>query len=761
MQSGKPYIASPLKSFFSWPVRRHLLLLVFLAVLPALGIILYTGLETRRHTLAESRKDLTRLLEQFAYVQENFADQTLYLFETLEGLPEIRTLDIKACNNLFDSILRRMPYYANLMAMDPKGNVIASGVPFKATNAADRKYFREAVAMRSFSAGEFTVGRTTGKSVLHFAYPVYDEKRDLRTVIVAAFDIQHFEMAYARQGMPKDSVLLITDHAGVVLHDSQNPFGSGSVTGERRILDALKHTERDGTFSSGSPDGDRHLFAYRQLRVAPSMPPYLLIAVSIPETKIYSAPRKTLTRNLLFLGIAALFAVAAAWVLGNLAIVDRIKPLVSVSQRIGEGDLSARTGLSQTGGELGLLARTFDEMAESLEHDISERKRAGEALRQSEERYRFVVENASDAIFVAQDGYIKFPNPRLTEKTGFSAEELTVVPFPHFIHPEDRGMVVERHQKRLQGQSIPSSYPFRILTKSLETLWVEIASVLITWEGQPATLNFLRDITQQKRLEAQLLHAQKMEAVGTLAGGIAHDFNNLLQAISGFSALVLMDLSEGDRHRSHVQNIEKAAGRASELVRGLLAYSRREGTQQLPLDLNAVTAHAAELLQRTIPKMIRVETRLAGDLRPIRGAAMQVEQVIMNLAINARDAMPEGGLITIETEHHPVLPGDPCRLAEAAPGNYVVLRVKDTGVGMDARTMNKMYDPFFTTKEVGAGTGLGLSTVYGIVRSHGGWIHCESQPGHGTCFEIFFPVFEGPLPLFAGEASIQADPSKG
>ena len=726
-----------------------------------MGIILYTGLETRRNTLADARKDLTRLVDQLVSVQENLADQSLYLFETLEGLPAIQNLDIKACNNLFDSLLRRMPYYANLLAMDTKGNTIASGVPFKATNVADRKYFREAVAMRSFSVGEYTIGRITGKSVLHFAYPVYDEKRDLRTVLVAAFDIQHFELAYARRGMPKGSVLLITDHAGVVLHDSRNPSVSGSVTGEERILGALRKPGQEGIFSARSTDGVRRLFAFRQIRLAPSMPPYLLIAVGIPETDIFSAPRKTLTRNLLFLGIAALFAATAAWILGNLVIVDRIKALVSVSQQIGEGDLSARTGLSQTGGELGLLARTFDEMAESLEHDISERKRAEEALRQSEERYRLVVENASDAIFVAQDGYIKFPNPRLTGKTGFSAEELTVVPFPHFIHPEDREMVVERHRKRLQGQSLPSSYPFRILTKSLETLWVEIGSVLITWEGQPATLNFLRDITQQKRLEAQLLHAQKMEAVGTLAGGIAHDFNNLLQAISGFSALVLLDLPEGDRHRSHVQNIEKAAGRASDLVRGLLAYSRREGTQQQPLDLNAVAAHAAELLQRTIPKMIRVETRLAGDLRPIRGAAMQVEQVIMNLATNARDAMPEGGLITIESEHRQVSPGDPCRSAEAAPGNYVVLRVMDTGVGMDAETMNKMYDPFFTTKEVGAGTGLGLSTVYGIVRSHGGWIRCESKPGHGTCFEIFFPVFEGPRPLLAGEASIQAEPSKG
>jgi PAS domain S-box-containing protein len=740
MMSGeKPHAAGPAKYFFSWPIRRHLILLVFLAVLPALGIILYTGLETRRNTLAEARRDLAHHMVMLSSAQENLADQSRYLFETLADLPEVRNPDAKACNRLFDSLLRRMPHYANIFAMDPKGNVIASGVPFKAINAADRKYFREAVETRGFSVGEYAVSRTTGKPALHFAYPVYDKNRDLLTVIAAALDIQHFEMTYARQGMPKGSLLLITDHAGVVLHDSRKSSGNGIVTGEKSILDALRNPVLEGSFNARSEDGVRRLFAFRKLRLSPSMPAYLLVAVGIPETHIYGVPQKILTRNLLFLGIAALLAGTAAWVMGNFAIVDRIKALVSVSRQLGKGDLSARTGLPQTGGELGLLAKSFDEMAESLERDISERKRVEEALRHSEERYRLVVENASDAIFVAKDGFITFPNPRLTEKAGFSPEELAAVPFTRFIHPEDREMVAERHRKRLQGLHIPSNYPFRILTKSGELLWVEIASVLIGWEGQPATLNFLRDITQQKRLEAQLIHSQKMEAVGALAGGIAHDFNNLLQAISGFSALVLMDLPEEDRRRAHLQNIEKAAGRASELVRELLAFSRRQESKQLPLDLNAVAASTVELLRRAIPKTIQVEARLAADLRQIRGAAVHIEQAIMNLGTNARDAMPEGGLIAIETDQCQVSPADPRRPDGAVPGNYAVLRVKDTGVGMDAGTMNRMFDPFFTTKEVGAGTGLGLSTVYGIVRSHGGWIHCESEPGRGACFEIFFP----------------------
>jgi PAS domain S-box-containing protein len=716
------------------------MLLVFLAVLPALGIILYTGLETRRNTLAEARRDLSHLMEQLVSAQEHLADKSRYMFETLAELPEVHNLDPAACNRLFDSLLRRMPYYANVFSMDTKGNVIASGVPFKAVNASDRKYFREAVETRGFSVGEYAISRTTGKSSLHFAYPVYNKDRDLLTVIGAAFDIQHFEMTYARQGMPKDSVLLITDHAGVVLHDSRHPSGGGTVTGEAKMLEALKNPGREGMFNARLSDGVQRLFAYRKLRLSPSMPPYLLVAVGIPETHIFGGPRDILTRNLLFLGIATLLAAAAAWILGNFVIVDRIKALVAVSQQFGNGDLSARAGLHHSGGELGVLAKSFDEMAESVERDISERKLTQEALRHSEERYRQVVENASDAIFVAKNGFITFTNPRLTEKTGYSPEEIAAVPFTRFIHPEDREMVADRHRKRLQGQAPPSSYPFRILTKSGEMLWVEIASVLVNWEGEPATLNFLRDITHQKNLEGQLIHSQKMEAVGALAGGIAHDFNNLLQAISGFAALVLLDMPDDDRRRSHLLNIEKATGRASDLVRGLLAFSRREDSPQVPLDLNEAAASAVELLRRAVPKTIRVEARFSPGLRQVRGAAAQIEHAIMNLGTNARDAMPQGGVISVETDRCQISADDPRQPDDAVPGSYVVLRVKDTGVGMDAGTMNRMFDPFFTTKEVGAGSGLGLSAVYGIVKSHNGWIRCESEPGKGACFEILFPA---------------------
>ncbi len=875
-----------MKSFFSWPIRRHLFLLVLLGVLPALGIILYSGLETRRHMRSDAERNLTGLLDTLAAGQENLVDRTRTLFETLSDVPAVRARDSRACNSLFASLLLRNPRYVNILAADPRGNIFASATPIGQINAADRKYFREAVATGAFSAGEYAVSRSTGKSSLHFAHPVHDNTGALRAVVLAALDIDQFRTVVTRTQLPRNSVFVVTDHAGVVLHDSRAASLSGRLAREEKLLAALKGPADGGLFNAVSADRIRRLFAFRRLRLSPDRSPYLLLAVGIPESEIYALPDTLLTRNLLLLGVAGLFAVAAAWILGNAAIVDRVKDLVGAAQRFGKGDLAARANLPRAEGEIGLLARSFDEMAESIAararsqraaeealreseeryrslfhdspavmllidpdtgaiadanaaacryygfpreefremkvaeidtvpsgqvlenlqlalsekrnhfvlshrlasgearpvevfigpvtahgktflhsivHDISLRQRALEALQLSEERYRLVVENASDVIFVAQDGFVKFPNPRPTEVTGYSQQELTRVPFPAFIHPDDREMVVDRYRKRLAGENVPARYSFRLLTKSGEVLWMDISSVLITWEGRPATLNFLRDITLQKKLEAQLLHAQKMEAVGTLAGGIAHDFNNLLQAITGFAALALIGLPDGDdRVRANVRNIVKAADRATALVRRLLAFSRQDGASPHRLvDLNVEVFHTAEILERTIPKMIRIETRLAKDLHPVLAEPVQIEQVIMNLATNARDAMPDGGVLRIETENRIVDADDARRPAGGASGPCVVLRVSDNGIGMDAETKAKMFDPFFTTKGVGAGTGLGLSTIYGIVLGHGGWIHCDSEPGRGTCFEIVFPAAGEMLRAPAEEARAGPDPPRG
>ncbi|MDP2968991.1 MAG: PAS domain S-box protein, partial [Deltaproteobacteria bacterium] len=247
--------------------------------------------------------------------------------------------------------------------------------------------------------------------------------------------------------------------------------------------------------------------------------------------------------------------------------------------------------------------------------DITERKRAEEALRESEKKYRSVIANANDAIFIAHDGFVKFPNPSALTITGFSEEEYAVTPFFNLIHPEDREMVLERHTKRLRGEEVPSHYSFRIFNKAGEELWVQLNAVYINWEGGPAILCFLRDITSQKRLEAQFQQAQKMEAVGTLAGGIAHDFNNLLQSILGYTEILLMDDQMRTPVHQDLQEIKRATQRGAELTRQLLTFSRKVQSRLRSIDLNKEVIQVEKLLRRTIPKMIEVELHLADDLR--------------------------------------------------------------------------------------------------------------------------------------------------
>ena len=358
-------------------------------------------------------------------------------------------------------------------------------------------------------------------------------------------------------------------------------------------------------------------------------------------------------------------------------------------------------------------------------HNITDRKRVEEALRESEEKYRLLVENASDAIFIAQDEVVKFPNPRTTEIVGYSPEELAGIPFTRLIHPEDRDTVLDRHKRRLQAEELLSSYSFRVISKAGEEVWVDLNTVVITWEGRPANLNFLRDITPQRKLEAQLMHAQKMEAVGTMASGIAHNFRNILAAISMHSQAMEMKYKEDKTLQEMSRVFVDYVERGSQLVSSLTQFSRKKGDKIFhPLDLSEMTEETYQLTSESFDKMIHVSMDARESL-PIMGDYSGIGQVLMNLCTNARDAMPEGGELQIRA---------------VKEGDNALVVVSDTGQGMDRKTQKRCFDPFFTTKGVDKGTGLGLSTAFGIMQEHGGKIDVYSELGQGTTFRLQFPL---------------------
>jgi len=374
--------------------------------------------------------------------------------------------------------------------------------------------------------------------------------------------------------------------------------------------------------------------------------------------------------------------------------------------------------------------------------DVTDRKKSEEAIRESEEKYRLLFENASDAIFIAQDGLIKFPNSQLSLLSGYDFEELSMRPFINFIHPDDSEMIAERHKKRLQGEDIPSVYSFRIINKKGEVRWVEVSVVFLTWEGRPATLNFLRDIHVQKKLEEQLLHAQKMEAIGQLAGGVAHDFNNLLTAIIGYSHLLKDETIRDSPGSLYIGQILSAAERASILTKDLLTFSRRQIVNLQPVDLNRIIRNMKGLLLRVIGEDTELSTLLTDSDLTIMADSTQIDQILMNLATNAQDAMPKGGKLIVSTDRVEINGEYIRRYGYGKPGSYAVLSVEDTGAGMDEKIRERIFEPFFTTKEVGKGTGLGLAMVYGIVKQHDGYINVYSEPGSGTTFKILLPLVQ-------------------
>lgn len=376
--------------------------------------------------------------------------------------------------------------------------------------------------------------------------------------------------------------------------------------------------------------------------------------------------------------------------------------------------------------------------------DVTARKQAEKALRESEDRYRQLFEMESDAVFVVDNttGAILEVNATASGFYGYSREEL--------LRMRNVDLSAEPEKTRAAtGQRVPR-VPIRYHRKKDGTLFpVEIVARHFNWRGREVHVAAIRDISfrieaeeEKRRLQDQLLHAQKMEAIGTLAGGLAHDFNNLLQAVQGYAELVLLRKRGDEPGYRELHEIIRAARKGTELTRQLLTFSRKVESELKPLDLNYAVEQIKELLARTIPKMIDIELRLAGELKMVEADPTQIEQVLMNLAVNAKDAMPEGGKLLIETRNVTLDKRYCDTHLGAKPGEYVLLTVSDTGHGMDRETLEHIFEPFFTTKGVGRGTGLGLAMVYGIVKNHNGHIMCYSEIGLGTTFRIYLPTVE-------------------
>jgi signal transduction histidine kinase/ActR/RegA family two-component response regulator len=611
----------------------RLLLLVLLAVVPALCIEIYGEVELRASHRQEIRDEALRLVRVVAAEQERIDEGTRQLLIAFSEAAAIRAGDWDGCNETAKRVRAQIDGYVNIGIASNEGRILCAGIEGLAgVELRDNSLRGRITADTSLAIGNYQLGRITGRKILLYGIPWRDEHGEMRGFIWAALDLNWLSRHFADRFSSPDTTLLIADRDGTILARLPDPWTwVGRPIGEA-YMPWLK-SRSDGVAEAIGVDGEERIIAYSSLAAEPRG---LYVGVGLAKAPLFARIDAASRQKALLISVACALALLAAWLGGDVFIRKPINKLLVAARRWQAGDYGARTGLAASTSELDKLGSAFDEMADAVE---------------GRERDRHTAENALACL---------------------NAE-------------------LERRVKQ--------------------------------------------EVAEREQAQAQLLQAQKIEAVGQLTSGVAHDFNNLLAAVLGNLELLRGRVAD-PRAVQLLDGAARAAARGAKLTEQLLAFSRRHHLEPTPFDVDELIHGMSELLARTLAPSISVQRSLAPGLWPALADASQIEVALLNLAINARDAMPLGGTLLIETANLPA--GDP-RLPRVLAGDFVMIAVSDNGTGMSQEVKAKAFEPFFTTKDVGKGTGLGLSMVYGVARQFGGAAAIESEPGKGTTVALFLP----------------------
>jgi PAS domain S-box-containing protein len=455
--------------------------------------------------------------------------------------------------------------------------------------------------------------------------------------------------------------------------------------------------------------------------------------------------------------VTSLLALVTAGVLGakvTRSIAGRLEKVDAAARSLARGQFQQQLAVGGN-DEIARLSQVFNEMSARL-------RGLYETLQQSEAHFRSIIEHASDFILILDaECLVRYASPSSDRALGQN-ESLVGRSIFELVSSADEAALRSFLERAKQAAESQSSIELRTSVGEGPSRVLQVSATNLLQDPSVAGIVMnAREITEVKRLEEQLRQAQRMEAIGTLSGGVAHDFNNLLTVIRGYTNQLLESPHNPPESRVQIKRIDEAAERASALTRQLLAFSRRQVLQPKVFDVNALVANLDQMLRRLIGEHIEMKTGAAPEPCLVKADAGQIEQVIMNIVINARDAMPKGGRLTIETGHAELDQAFAAEVAGALPGPYVMLAVSDTGEGMDADTKAHIFEPFFTTKGLGKGTGLGLSTVYGIVKQSGGYISVYSEPGRGTTFKVYLPRVQDAVKAQRKEEAREAGDARG
>jgi hypothetical protein len=719
-------------------IQLRLLALVMAAALPALLFSVFQARTASRVERGDAEQRALQLARRISTRVDDHVNSVDAVLIALSRTVKPQWAARAANDALLASVSRELgARFHNLSVADSAGRVVGISNPGDSrthrVTVSDRKYFREALRSRGLGVGEPMIGRVTGSYALALGRAILGPTGAPIGVITASTLLEQLRVVLIASDLPEGAVVTLVDSTGQVLVRTSDGDGWAARAAGRSTMTAHAANEREGVAEVDGADGVARLSGFsRATRVPWSV--YVGIPSEVALARVHAQERQA---RWLFVGSLTV-SLLLAWLIAR-GIVGPVRMLTADADAFASGNLAHRTRV-RADGELGTLATTFNRMADALQ------RRSGE-LGDSEIRYRTLFETMPLPMWVYDSTNLRFlaVNRAAVERYGYSREEFLAMRVVDIL-PEGQRAVLRDIMRPGRPLSVRGDL-WHHRTKRGDLLDVEISSDKLLYGDVEARLAVANDVTVRRRTETALLasqeqlrQSQKMEAIGSLAGGIAHDFNNLLTAILGYCDLALEEMEPHGTAADDVQEIRRAAQRAADLTHQLLAFSRRQVLKPRVFPLTSAVLPSEKILRRLISENIVLELSLAPETPFVKADPTQLEQVILNLAVNARDAMPRGGKLRVTTRGT-VLDAPLAAVGTTLPpGPYATLEVSDTGTGMSPEVLERLFEPFFTTKERGQGTGLGLATVYGIVQQSGGAITVTTAPGVGTTFTLHFPV---------------------
>ena len=712
-------------------LRARLMILVLAAVAP---FVLLIGMVARQHRFNERSNAEQTALDQASALADRLdsrfgAIETVLL--TLGHSVSANPKDSLRNDELLRNVAKELPNEFAHFAVFTK-----NGIPIGTSDTLSSGRRRPILAstapkdtLLSFDIqGPTRLYQTEGPLAIAISHQ--DSATGVR--VMGLVTVARLQREFSGSAIPRGAVTTIMDPRGTVIFRSREPSTWLGKNVSATPLFAASLSRHMGTAAVRDLDGGDVFAGFVTARHVP-----WIVQVGSPQMLAFAKERADFWRAIGFGSLALLVAIVLAWTQATRIIVP-MKTMVRDASLLSQGDLSHRSTLAASQDEIGVLSKTLNAMAETLE-------KREEALRKSEMRFRAIIENVDDMVVIlGPDGRRRYVSPAMSRNLAYTQEELLALTPQEMIHPSDWPAITELLRAVLlsHGASVSGQARYRHKDGSWRIFDGTMMNLLDVPGVEGLVIN-LRDVTEQAALEGDLRQAQKMESVGQLAGGVAHDFNNLLTVITGRIDFLIGAPNIDEEQQADLAEIKKAAERAAELTRQLLAFSRKQLLQPRVLDLNRTLDEFEPMLRRLIGEDIRIDIEHGHQLGSISADPGQLQQILMNLALNARDAMPSGGVITFRTANESAVNGAGSPAMQVAPGEYVMLEVTDTGLGMDPATQARIFEPFFTTKGQGKGTGLGLSTVYGIVKQSGGGISVASTLAAGTVFRVYFPRAAG------------------